>query len=54
MPTYEFHCEACDKEFSLTLTMRERSEVSIRCPTCGSDRIQSRLTPFVAKTTRKS
>lgn len=54
MPTYEFQCKSCEKEFSITLTIRERSEGKLRCPGCGSERVEAKPTLFVAKTTKKS
>lgn len=54
MPTYEFQCKACEKDFSLILSIRERSEASVRCPACGSERVEPKPTLFVAKTAKKS
>jgi putative FmdB family regulatory protein len=54
MPRYEFTCESCRKDFELTLTFAERSEAKVKCPSCGSDKVNPRLTVFTAKTSRKS
>ena len=54
MPTYEYFCEACQKEFETILTIHEHEEGKIVCPKCGSEKVQHAPTPFVAKTSRKS
>ncbi|MBI2113746.1 MAG: zinc ribbon domain-containing protein [candidate division NC10 bacterium] len=54
MPTYEFLCAKCQKEFSITMTMREREEKKPTCPTCGSAELEPLMGTFFAKTSRKS
>ncbi len=54
MPTYEFVCTKCLKEFSLTLTIKEREATTPACPTCGATELEPRMTSFFAKTSRKS
>ena len=54
MPTYEFLCTKCQKEFSVTMTIREREEKKPVCPACGSSDLETLMTGFFAKTSRKS
>jgi putative FmdB family regulatory protein len=54
MPTYEFECTACHKEFTVTLTVKEREVQAPTCPACGSRELEQRMTGFFAKTSRKS
>lgn len=54
MPTYEFNCPKCNKEFSVTMTMREREEKKPACPTCGSTDLEALMGTFFAKTSKKS
>jgi putative FmdB family regulatory protein len=54
MPTYEFLCTKCQKEFSVTMTMREREEKKPTCPTCGSADLEPLMAGFFAKTSRKN
>ncbi|MBI4561849.1 MAG: zinc ribbon domain-containing protein [Candidatus Rokubacteria bacterium] len=54
MPRYEFMCESCDKSFEVTLTLQERADAKVRCPSCGSEKVSPQMTVFTAKTTRKS
>lgn len=54
MPTYEFLCTKCQKEFSVTMTIREREEKKPACPTCGSTDLETLMGAFFAKTSKKS
>jgi len=54
MPTYEFLCTKCQKEFSVTMTMREREKKKPACPGCGSTELETLMGSFFAKTSRKS
>lgn len=54
MPTYEFLCPKCQKEFSVTMTIREREEKTPACPACGSTDLEPLMGAFFAKTSRKS
>ena len=53
MPSYDFRCQACKKRFSLTITVAERDR-GVKCPKCNSRKVEQNITPFFAKTTRKS
>lgn len=54
MPRYGFMCESCEKGFEATLTLAERANVNVKCPSCGSERVTPQLTVFTPKTSRKS
>ena len=54
MPTYEYRCQDCDKEFSLVLSMTRHDREQVVCPGCGSHRVTQKFSPFFAKTSRKS
>ena len=36
MPIYDLRCPACDREYRLSASMREKSEKRVPCPDCGS------------------
>lgn len=54
MPTYEYLCEACKKEFSLILSISEHGKNKVTCPKCKSKKVKQRISVFTAKTSRKS
>lgn len=54
MPTYEFLCEGCGKEFEVTLSLAERAQAKVRCPKCESEKVTSQMAVFTARTSRKS
>ncbi|MBI4269768.1 MAG: zinc ribbon domain-containing protein [Candidatus Rokubacteria bacterium] len=54
MPLYEFYCEKCRKEVSMTLTISEREKGKVACPACGSRELRALVGTFFAKTSRKS
>jgi len=54
MPQYDFYCEKCNKEISLTLTISEREKGDFQCPHCNSKSLQPQMATFFSKTSRKS
>jgi putative FmdB family regulatory protein len=55
MPAYEYHCNACEKDFVVFLSIREyEKKPKITCEHCRSDNVAKKLTPFFSKTSRKS
>jgi putative FmdB family regulatory protein len=54
MPTYEFLCNKCQKEFSVTMTIREREQTKPTCPGCRSTDLEPLMGAFFAKTSKKS
>jgi putative FmdB family regulatory protein len=43
MPTYEYFCETCQKEFETIITLHEHDEGKIVCPKCGSEKVHQML-----------
>jgi putative FmdB family regulatory protein len=54
VPTYEFRCDTCSKDFEITMTIRERAATRVTCPHCDSETITPQMAAFSAKTSRKS
>ena len=54
MPTYEFICLKCNKEFSVVLSVNEREKGEAKCPDCGERDLKQVMSPFISKTSRKS
>ena len=42
MPIYEFHCDACDKDFDQMIAMSARDQ-KVACPACGSKKTGRKL-----------
>jgi putative FmdB family regulatory protein len=54
MPLYEFFCDKCRKEVSMTLSISEREKGDATCPECGGRELHPLVGTFFAKTSRKS
>ena len=54
MPTYEYRCDACNKEFTKVLSIAEHDQGKVTCPQCQSDKVQQQVSIFIGKTSRKS
>lgn len=55
MPAYEYVCRDCGKDFTVFLSIKEYEAVpKIKCPHCGSDHVERKITAFFAKTSKKS
>ena len=47
MPTYEYHCKHCKKDFEITI-MSYFEKYQMACPSCGSVNIQKKLNkPYI-------
>ena len=54
MPTYAYRCEECGETFERVETIFEHGTAKPQCPKCGSDKVVSVPTPFMAITGKKS
>jgi putative FmdB family regulatory protein len=54
MPHYEFYCEQCKKEVTLTLSIGERERRDYKCPGCGGQELQPLMGTFFSQTSRKA
>ena len=55
MPTYDYLCKKCKKEFSVFLTIKEfEAKPQISCSYCKSKNVQKMITNFLTKTSKKS
>lgn len=54
MPTYDYHCEKCKKDFSLVMSMRDHGKRKARCPKCKSTKVKQQITAFTTITSSKS
>lgn len=55
MPTYDYVCNNCNKEFVVFLSLKEyESSPHVTCPNCKSTNVERKITEFYAKTASKS
>lgn len=54
MPVYDFRCAKCGKKFSVTLTIAEYGKQKVKCPKCGSRKVEQQVAAFYAVTSKKS
>jgi putative FmdB family regulatory protein len=54
MPLYEYFCQKCGKEVTLTMTMREHETATAACPQCGSKELRPLMSSIFTQTSRKS
>jgi putative FmdB family regulatory protein len=54
MPYYEYLCQACNKKFSLALTIAEHDKGRMKCPKCNSSKVEQQWAAFYATTSKKS
>lgn len=54
MPMYDYICLDCGKESLITLTLKDHETRKVKCPGCGSKRVEQVFSGFTAKTSRKS
>jgi putative FmdB family regulatory protein len=54
MPTYEYRCQKCKEQFERIEHVAEHGKAKLRCPKCGSQKVERVLSAFFAKTSRKS
>jgi len=54
MPMYDYKCLDCGKESLIVVTLKEHERGDVKCPGCGSKKLQQLFSPFIAHTTKKS
>ena len=54
MPHYIFVCQDCHKEFEKVLHIDELGKGEVKCPECGSVKVEQAVASFSAVTSKKS
>jgi putative FmdB family regulatory protein len=54
MPQYEYLCIKCKKTFSLIMTLAEYDKGNVACPKCKGKKVEQKVAPFFAVTSKKS
>ena len=54
MPLYEFYCETCKREVTLTQSLSEHAKGDAACPQCGNRAMRPLIGTVFTHTSRKS
>jgi putative FmdB family regulatory protein len=54
VPTYEFECRKCGKEFELILSLKQYERKEFACPACQAREVEALVTSTNVITSRKS
>ena len=54
MPTYEYRCRECKKQFERVESLADHGHGRPQCPQCKSRQVDQVFTAFFAKTARKA
>ncbi|PZN30615.1 MAG: FmdB family transcriptional regulator [Proteobacteria bacterium] len=54
MPTYEYRCRKCGASFEINESVAQHEDAQHRCPNCQSTEVESLLSDFYARTSKKS
>ncbi len=54
MPVYEFTCGECKKPFEVIQSVSDYDPRRVKCPHCGSEKVERRWSSIFAKTSKKS
>jgi len=54
MPTYDYHCHACDRTFEVHLSVQEHDAHQVQCPHCQRTAVEQVFTHFATVTSQKS
>ena len=54
MPRYDYICLDCQKEETVSLSLKDHEAGTVICPACGSKRMEQLIANISAKTRRKS
>jgi len=54
MPAYEYYCDKCRGDVTVTLPISEHDKAKVACPQCGSTALRPLVSSFFSQTSRKS
>ncbi len=54
VPIYEYHCEACDHDFTVIESLSAHEAAKPKCPECESKKVERVFTAVNVKTSKKS
>jgi putative FmdB family regulatory protein len=54
MPLYEYHCEKCQRDVTIPMTISQHDQGGAVCPHCGATGLRQQLGTIFTQTSRKS
>jgi putative FmdB family regulatory protein len=54
MPYYDYKCSQCGKAFGVKQTFEEYGRKRVKCPKCGSQKVERVVGTVMVKTSKKS
>ena len=54
MPLYEYYCDTCKREVTLTMTISEHDKGGAACPDCGGRAMRPLVGTVFTQTSKKS
>lgn len=54
MPLYEYRCEKCEKDVTVTMSISEHDKAKAACPQCGGTQMRPLVSTIFTQTSRKS
>ncbi len=54
MPSYDFQCKDCGKEFTQMMSISQKEKKKAKCPHCQGRKVNQLMSGFMAITSRKS
>ena len=54
MPLYEYRCEKCEKDVTVTMSISEHDKAKASCPQCGGTQMRPLVSTIFTQTSRKS
>lgn len=54
MPAYDYQCQECRRKFTEQQTFAEHDRKRVKCPKCGSRKVERIISEVFAKTSKKS
>ena len=54
MPYYDYRCTKCEEVFTVKMSFEEYGKKKVKCPKCGSTKVERVYVAVAAKTSKKS
>lgn len=54
MPRYEYHCQTCNRNVTLRLSVAQHEKGRPACPKCGAKKLTQLISSFLTQTSRKA